>query len=336
MASSINVLEYLRQNTQVDLDALDLDAAKNGALGKPYVDATSNQIEVFFQLENPANAAIIQQTLSVTAEIHHLRQNLTFDELAVEVAGVILAARVLPYISGNVHVMANPYYAFNTQKVVDTGRRYHAIFRHLDSNIDLSRVVMKVPATWEGLQACKTLKAEGIQTLGTTVFSLEQCILAGEAGCVSVSPFIHDLKRVVDPSHKDDDPLIALCVQAQEYYKQHSIPTRVKACSPGSIDEILRLAGVDAHTIELPDLEAMASEERDQTQLESLCLFAPRKAQSSNGIEPPVSYIDNEARFRLDLAASKGGKSQFKLYRAIDVFCDFQRKDEQLFREARG
>ncbi|KAL4996705.1 transaldolase [Aspergillus recurvatus] len=336
MSSTVNTLEYLASRTQIDLDALDLAAAKKGACGKPYTDATSNQIEIFFQLENPANAKVIAQSISLATELHALYPGLSFEELAAEVAGVILAARVIPYISGKVHVMANPCYSFDTEKIIASGRRYHAIFRHVDGAADLSRVVMKVPATWEGMQACKSLKTEGIQTLATTVFSLEQCILAGEVGCVSVSPFIHDLKRVVDPAHKDDDPLVQLCVEAQEYYRRHAIPTNVKACSSGSIDEILQLAGVDAHTIELADLEAMSVETREQNATEALSLFGSSKANHQNGSSRPKSYVDDEARFRVDLAASKGGKSQAKLYRAIDVFCDFQKKDEQLFRDARS
>lgn len=75
---------------------------------------------------------------------------------------------------------------------------YHSIFRELDPSINLSRVIMKVPGTWEGLQACKLLKSEGYKTLATTIFSMEQCILAGEVGCVSVSPFVHDLKQALD------------------------------------------------------------------------------------------------------------------------------------------
>lgn len=78
---------------------------------------------------------------------------------------------------------------------------YHSLFSHIDPEIQLDRVVMKVPATWEGLQACKALTLEGIQTLATTVFSMEQCILAGEVGCVSISPFIHDLKRLSMPRY---------------------------------------------------------------------------------------------------------------------------------------
>lgn len=75
---------------------------------------------------------------------------------------------------------------------------YHRIFSHIQPNFDSSRVVMKVPGTYEGLRACRELKAQGIKTLSTTVFTMEQVILAGEAGCVSISPFVHELKMGFD------------------------------------------------------------------------------------------------------------------------------------------
>ncbi|KAJ5738620.1 hypothetical protein N7493_001775 [Penicillium malachiteum] len=331
MESFVNALEYLRSKTQVDLDNLDIEVAKRGAMGFPFVDATSNQILVLLQVQNPANADLVQRTLSITNELHPHYPSLRFEELAVEVAAIHLAIRVLPYISGKVHVMANPCYSFNTSRIIEAGKRYHSLFRYFDAKCDLKRVVMKVPATWEGLQACRTLTTEGIQTLGTTVFSIEQCILAGEAGCLSVSPFIHDLKKLVCPNHKDDDPVIELCVQAQMYYKSHNIPTRIKACSSGSLDEILQLAGVDAHTLELVEIDALARERRDRNILHSINLFEAPNIISSYGTAHYPSYANNEAGFRVDLAASRGGMSQLKLYRAIDIFCDYQKKAEAFF-----
>jgi transaldolase len=57
---------------------------------------------------------------------------------------------------------------------------------------------MKVPATFEGLQACRALFQSGVQTLATTVFTMEQAILAAEVNCVSISPFVHELKTGFD------------------------------------------------------------------------------------------------------------------------------------------
>lgn len=68
----------------------------------------------------------------------------------------------------------------------------------LDPTFDTSRIVMKVPATWEGLQGCRELATVGIKTLATTLFTMAQAVLAGEVGCASISPFVHDLKVHLD------------------------------------------------------------------------------------------------------------------------------------------
>ncbi|KAJ6031569.1 hypothetical protein N7540_002301 [Penicillium herquei] len=313
MDSSVNALEYLRSKTQIDLD--DLAVEGGTLLFIVHVDfANDDSILVLLQVQSPANAELVQRALSIANNLHPVYPSLRFEELAVEVAAAHLAIRVLPYISGRVHVMVNPCYSFDTSTIIEAGKRYHSLFRYFDAKCDLNRVVMKVPATWEGLQACKTLTTERIQTLATTVFSIEQCVLAGEAGCLSVSPFIHDLKKLVSPSYIDEDPVIELCVQAQMYYKSHKIPTRVKACSSGSLDEILQLAGVDSHTLELVEINALAKERRDRNSLHSINLFEAPNMTYHGTAEYP-SYANNEARFRVDLAASKGGMSQLKLYR---------------------
>ncbi|KAE8391162.1 hypothetical protein BDV23DRAFT_182877 [Aspergillus alliaceus] len=244
-SSSVNVLEYLRSKTQVDLDALDVEVAKKGVLGSSFEDATSNQIDVFTHLENPVNTDLVKESISITAELHPLYPSLRFEELAVEVAGAILATRITPHIGGKVHLMVNPYYAFDRQRVVETAKRYHFILHHLNHKYDPSRIVIKVPATWEGMQACKFLNTDDsdmrVLTLATTVFSMEQYILAAEVGCVSVSPFINDLRRIVYPSHTDnnDDLDLDLCIQAQAYYTHHGTLTRVKACAAASVDQVL-------------------------------------------------------------------------------------------------
>ena len=53
---------------------------------------------------------------------------------------------------------------------------------------------LKIPSTWEGLQACRILEALGIRTLATTLFTLEQAALAGDAGCCYVAPYVNELQ----------------------------------------------------------------------------------------------------------------------------------------------
>ena len=75
----------------------------------------------------------------------------------------------------------------------------YLLFKIISPGFDRSRLVFKVTATWEGLQACRELKNSGIKTLATAVFTMEQAVLAGEAGCVSISPFVHELKVIFEP-----------------------------------------------------------------------------------------------------------------------------------------
>jgi hypothetical protein len=57
-----------------------------------------------------------------------------------------------------------------------------------------NRLCIKIPSTWEGLQACRILQAAGITTLATTLFAIEQAALAGEVGCHYVAPYVNELK----------------------------------------------------------------------------------------------------------------------------------------------
>ena len=51
-------------------------------------------------------------------------------------------------------------------------------------------VTVKVPLTWDGLKACRTLTGEGTMVNVTLCFSATQALLAAKAGATFVSPFI--------------------------------------------------------------------------------------------------------------------------------------------------
>jgi transaldolase len=51
-------------------------------------------------------------------------------------------------------------------------------------------VTVKVPLTWDGLKACRTLTGEGTMVNVTLCFSAPQALLAAKAGATFISPFI--------------------------------------------------------------------------------------------------------------------------------------------------
>ena len=192
---SVNLLQYLRSRTQVDFDSTDVKLCKE--LG-PFSDCTSNQADAYVELCRPEQATTVREAAVLARQLLSEYPRVPYEELAFEIGMLRVSLAVVPLIKGNIHVMANPSEACNYQYVVENSRRLYQLARRLDPSFDFSRLVIKVPATWEGMQACRTLKAENIKTLATTTFSFEQAVLAGEAGCTSVSPFIHELQTQLD------------------------------------------------------------------------------------------------------------------------------------------
>ena len=111
---------------------------------------------------------------------------------------ISLGLQIMPSLTGCIHIQVNPFDAYSTERTVLGAERIILLFRTLDPKIDVSRVCIKIPSTWEGLQACRILEAKGINTLATTLFTIEQAALAGEVGCRYIAPYVNELKVHVD------------------------------------------------------------------------------------------------------------------------------------------
>ncbi|KAL4959269.1 uncharacterized protein BDV14DRAFT_193894 [Aspergillus stella-maris] len=296
--------------------------------------SSRTQYQYYTELSKPSRKDVLDHTLQLVGTLHDQFPEVTFEELAVEVGAVLLAHEMLPFFKGNIHVMANPSYAYSKAKTVEAAKRYHSIFALIDPFFETARIVIKVSATWEGLQACRELHDYGIKTLGTCLFTMEQAVLAGEAGCISISPFVNELRMMIDADHKDESPLLDLCVEAQQYYQQKSLPTKVKACATVGLDQLIQLAGVDALTVEPQDLSALKSTKWNAEKTTNMSLLS-NKAKVNGGVSYG-SYIDNEAQYRADFARADEGRAQRKIVEAIGIFSGYQVKAEGLIRDARA
>ncbi len=85
-------------------------------------------------------------------------------------------------------------------------------------------VVVKVPMTPAGLQACQQLRAQDIPVNVTLTFSTNQALLAAKAGATFVSPFVG---RLDDIGH-DGMQVVREAVQVMRTY---AFPTQVLASS---------------------------------------------------------------------------------------------------------
>ncbi len=106
-------------------------------------------------------------------------------------------------------------------------------------------VVVKIPMIPEGLVAVKKLKADGIETNVTLVFSANQAILAAKAGAAYVSPFIGRL----DDSGQDGMSLIREIVQI---FSNYQFDTNVLVASVRHPMHVVEAGKIGAHVVTLP------------------------------------------------------------------------------------
>ncbi|KUP92388.1 fructose-6-phosphate aldolase [Tritonibacter horizontis] len=106
-------------------------------------------------------------------------------------------------------------------------------------------ITVKVPLTWDGLKACKTLTDDGHKVNVTLCFSANQALLAAKAGATFISPFIGRL----DDINIDGMELIE---DIRTVYDNYGFETEILAASIRTVNHILDSARLGADVITAP------------------------------------------------------------------------------------
>lgn len=114
-------------------------------------------------------------------------------------------------------------------------------------------VCIKVPLTWDGLKACRTLTSDGHMVNVTLCFSANQALLAAKAGATFVSPFIGRL----DDIGLDGMELIREIRAIFDNYSE--LATDILAASIRTVNHVRQAAliGADVATIPPAVLQAL-------------------------------------------------------------------------------
>lgn len=106
-------------------------------------------------------------------------------------------------------------------------------------------IAVKVPLTWDGLKACKTLSGEGNMVNVTLCFSANQALLAAKAGATFISPFIGRL----DDINLDGMELIA---DIRRIYDNYDFDTQILAASIRSVNHAFQAARIGSDVMTAP------------------------------------------------------------------------------------
>jgi len=106
-------------------------------------------------------------------------------------------------------------------------------------------IVIKIPATIEGLEATSVLSSENIKVNFTLCFTLNQAVLGAAAGAAFISPFVGRL----DDIGEDGMEVVADIV---EYLDSSESRTQVIAASIRHPQHCLMAARIGAHVATVP------------------------------------------------------------------------------------
>mmetsp|Transcript_30281 Transcript_30281/g.67856 ORF Transcript_30281/g.67856 Transcript_30281/m.67856 type:complete len:342 (+) Transcript_30281:176-1201(+) len=182
---------------------------------------------------------------------------LAMDRLAVNL-GIEITKQGLP---GYVSTEVDPRLSFNTEESLVRARRIIAMYE--EEGVSRSKVLIKLAATWEGIEAARELEAkDGVTCNLTLIFGLVQAVACAQAGATLISPFTgrildwHKAANGYETVEPAEDPGVLTCARIYRYFKKYGHSTIVMPASwrpsrgPGfELDEILALAGVDRMTI---------------------------------------------------------------------------------------
>ncbi len=113
-------------------------------------------------------------------------------------------------------------------------------------------IAIKVPLTFDGLNACKALRSEGHMVNVTLCFSATQALLAAKAGATFISPFVGRL----DDTGIDGMELIA---EIRHIYDNYDFDTEILVASVRTTNHVKQAAiiGADVATVPPATLRAL-------------------------------------------------------------------------------
>ena len=301
----MNQLDALKQFTTVVADTGDF---KQLDVFKPQ-DATTNPSLILKAVQKPDYQPLLAGTV---AQYRDRPLDEIMDRLLVRFGREILAI-----IPGRVSTEVDARLSFDINATLTRAERIIELYQA--EGVPTDRVLIKIAATWEGIQAAAKLEQRGIHTNLTLLFSFAQAVACGQARVQLISPFVG---RIYDWYKKSagagwdeaanagaNDPGVKSVRQIYNHYKHFGIATEVMGASFRNVGQITALAGCDLLTISPELLAQLAATEAP--------LPRALDAQAAKTLAlAPVNY--DEAGFRY--ALNEDAMATEKLAEGIRAF----------------
>lgn len=287
-----STLDQLKEYTVVVADTGDFESMRQY---KP-TDATTNPSLILAAANLPQYQRLIEQA------IEYGKRNGNDLSKTMDYVCVLFGCEILKIIPGRVSTEVDARLSFDRDASVEKALGLIALYAA--AGVPKDRVLIKLAATWEGIEAARELESKhGVHCNLTLLFSFGQAVACAEASVTLISPFvgrIYDwhvkrtgVKTFADPS---DDPGVQSVTRIYQHYKLCGYQTVVMGASFRNISQIKCLAGCDLLTIAPSLLRELAHEADVQLQ---------RRLTVGGDVDESKRIKISESEFRWQLNADE-------------------------------
>jgi transaldolase len=242
----VSQLDQLKQFTKVAADTADFESIRaydpqEGTTNPSLILAAAQKLD-YASLLDQAVADLKGSWLSRSVKAGAVMDNLIIN----------FGVEILKIVPGRISTEVDVRLSFDREASIDKGRQLIGLYQK--KGVPRERVLIKIAATWEGIQAAEQLQKESIQCNLTVLFSFPQAVACAEAKVTTIAPYVG---RICDwyKQHTGkeypagEDPGVLLVKRIYEYYRKYGYATEIMGASFRNTGQILELAGIDLLTI---------------------------------------------------------------------------------------
>jgi transaldolase len=245
-------LTRLRALSELVPETADLEVAKS--VGARHMCLSAARITAAAQ--EPRHASVVEDALRWAQRSVGKGGNRKLVAMrAVEHLAVEFARQLAGTLDGWISLEMDGRLAYKRRQTIDRAR--DLVREPEEAGVPRDRVLLKIAATWEGIEAAKTLRAkDGINCHMTLVFGMHQLAAAADAHAAVIAPAIgritdwHKKKEGVAEYPAAADPGVAIAARMYAYLEGHGCASRLMPCTFRNFEQALALGG--CHLLALP------------------------------------------------------------------------------------
>ncbi|KAG2576766.1 transaldolase-like [Panicum virgatum] len=246
-----------------------------------------------------------------------------------------VGAGLAQQVPGCVSTEIDARLAYDTQGIIQRVHELLNLYNQHDVSTD--RLLFKIPATWQGIEASRLLESDGIQTHLTFVYSFAQAAAAAQTGASVVQIFVGRLRdwarnhsgdpEIDEALKKGEDAGLALAKKVYAYIHRNGYKTKLMAAAIRNKQDVFSLLGIDYI---IAPLKVLQSLEESVTDPDVKYSYVPRLTPA---IGKTYEFTEEELLKwdQLSLAAAMGPAAEELLASGLEGYANQARRVEELF-----